>query len=110
MIFFLGRRIARGLRQVSFISPSLDLRTSRCNVSRRQSNLSDHFSPMKTTPVFLAVLLGALLVPFQGKADHPLGDQLGTVNFEVSGSPEARDHVVRGVKLVHHMMYPEADR
>lgn len=42
-------------------------------------------------------------------ADDQLGDQLGTVRFEVSGSPEVQMHVVRGVKLLHHMMYPEAD-
>jgi tetratricopeptide (TPR) repeat protein len=28
----------------------------------------------------------------------------------VSGAPEAQSHVIRGVKLLHHMMYPEADR
>ncbi len=46
-------------------------------------------------------------------ADHPtdkLGQQLGTIHFDVSGNDAARGHVVRGVKLMHHMMYLEADR
>ena len=55
-----------------------------------------------------AVLLFALALP--GHADDGIGNQLGTVRFEVSGTPEARGHVVRGVKLLHHMMYPEADQ
>jgi tetratricopeptide (TPR) repeat protein len=58
----------------------------------------------------VASMLGAWLAPTQTLADHRLGAQLGTVRFEVSGQPEAQEHVVRGVKLVHHMMYPEADR
>lgn len=49
------------------------------------------------------------------RADHPsaannLGLKLGTIHFEVSGDDDARSHVVRGVKLLHHMMYVEADR
>lgn len=55
-------------------------------------------------------MLGAVLTPIRCFADHPLGDKLGVVRFDVSGKPEAQEHVVRGVKLVHHMMYPEADR
>jgi tetratricopeptide (TPR) repeat protein len=66
---------------------------------------------MKTMRVLhLASLVGALALPFGALADHPLGGQLGTVRFEVRGTPAAQEHVVRGVKLVHHMMYPEADR
>jgi hypothetical protein len=34
---------------------------------------------------------------------------LGTVKFEVSGKSAARERVLTGVKLVHHMMYPEGD-
>src|SRR5687768_12041781 len=43
-------------------------------------------------------------------ADDRLSDDLGTIEFPVSGSAEAQQHVIRGVKLLHHMMYPEADR
>jgi hypothetical protein len=59
-------------------------------------------------------LVGTLLSSFVGtaavRADDRLGEQLGTVRFAVGGQPETRDHVIRGVKLLHHMMYPEADR
>lgn len=37
-------------------------------------------------------------------------EKLGTVHFTVGGRPAAQAHVVRGVKLVHHMMYEEADQ
>lgn len=51
------------------------------------------------------------LVPLAALADQKLlGNKLGTVRFEVSGKPAAREHVVTGVKLVHHMMYPEGDQ
>lgn len=61
--------------------------------------------------LFLALAVGATLPPVRSLADHkPDNDRLGTINFAVSGRPEAQAHVVRGVKLVHHMMYPEADR
>jgi tetratricopeptide (TPR) repeat protein len=43
------------------------------------------------------------------RADH-FGAKLGTIQFDVSGNDAAREHVVRGVKLLHHMMYVEADR
>ena len=43
------------------------------------------------------------------RADH-FGTKLGTIQFDVSGNDAAREHVVRGVKLLHHMMYVEADR
>lgn len=60
-----------------------------------------------TLPVLLALTLGGIVA----SADHtPFGNKLGTVHFEVRGEPAARDHVVTGVKLVHHMMYPEGDR
>ncbi|MBI2497390.1 MAG: hypothetical protein HYV75_05535 [Opitutae bacterium] len=66
---------------------------------------------MKTPCVLLvAPVLGAIFLPAPGLADHPAGDKLGTISFAVSGTPAAQEHVVRGVKLVHHMMYPEADR
>ncbi len=52
----------------------------------------------------------ALLPLVPARADDSAGDRLGRVHFEVTGQPAAREHVVRGVKLLHHMMYPEADR
>jgi tetratricopeptide (TPR) repeat protein len=60
--------------------------------------------------LIVASVLGAIVSPIHSFADHPAGEKLGTVRFEASGKPEAQQHVVRGVKLVHHMMYPEADR
>lgn len=66
---------------------------------------------MKTTFVLPVVAaFGVLCVSLQSRADHPVGDKLGTIQFEVNGPPAAQAHVVRGVKLTHHMMYPEADR
>lgn len=67
---------------------------------------------MSPSRILLAVLfLGTCLPPVRCLADHkPDKEKLGTISFTVGGRPEARAHVVRGVKLVHHMMYPEADR
>ena len=63
---------------------------------------------MKTTLVVAALF--AAVGTSGSRADHRPDDKLGTIRFEVSGSPKAQEHVIRGVKLVHHMMYPEADR
>src|SRR6478736_880176 len=66
---------------------------------------------MRAVPFLLgASLAGALLFPQALADDAALGDQLGTIRFEAGGLPAAQPHVVRGVKLLHHMMYPEADR
>ena len=65
---------------------------------------------MKTTGLFLAAAAIAAVHSVSVRADHVIGDFVGTVRFDVSGSAQAQQHVVRGVKLVHHMMYPEADR
>jgi tetratricopeptide (TPR) repeat protein len=66
---------------------------------------------MTPTRVLLLVsALGAFSAPTPGQADHPAEAKLGTIHFAVSGQPAAQAHVVNGVKLVHHMMYPEADR
>jgi tetratricopeptide (TPR) repeat protein len=59
------------------------------------------------SPALVGCLLFTLVTP--ALTDDQLGGQLGTVHFETRGRPEAREHVVRGVKLLHHMMYPEAD-
>ncbi len=56
----------------------------------------------------LAFLSG--LPGLTARADASAGERLGQVQFAVTGQPAAQDHVVRGVKLLHHMMYPEADR
>ena len=37
-------------------------------------------------------------------------EKLGTIHFKVSGDAVTEEHIVRGVKLLHHMMYVEADR
>ena len=66
---------------------------------------------MKTIPVLsFAAVLAVIAVPNRSLADHRPGEKLGTIRFEVSGNAEAKEHVTRGVKLVHHMMYPEADQ
>lgn len=59
---------------------------------------------------FFTAAFAATLLPSTGTSSDSLGDQLGTIRFEVNGRPAARTHVVRGVKLLHHMMYAEADR
>jgi tetratricopeptide (TPR) repeat protein len=58
--------------------------------------------------VSLVLLFSLMSVPV--KADTNLGHKLGTIRFDVSGTDAAKAHVVRGVKLLHHMMYVEADR
>jgi tetratricopeptide (TPR) repeat protein len=60
--------------------------------------------------LLLAAALGVVALSIGLRADDRLGDDLGTIRFEVRGKPDAQSHVVRGVKLLHHMMYPEADR
>lgn len=58
----------------------------------------------------VAALVVAIFSGSTGYGHEQLGNKLGTVQFEVRGKREAQEHVVRGVKLVHHMMYLEADR
>ena len=58
----------------------------------------------------VAALLATSLFSSVETHAQDVGEQLGTVRFAVRGEPAARAQVVRGVKLVHHMMYPEADR
>ncbi len=59
---------------------------------------------------FLASWLGIVFTPTLSCADSGTWQKLGTVHFRSSGKPAAQEHVNRGVTLVHHMMYPEADR
>ncbi len=66
---------------------------------------------MKNIPLLVVVsVLVAIVHPTRSLADSQSGEKLGTIEFMVSGRPEVRERVVRGVKLIHHMMYPEADR
>ncbi len=43
-------------------------------------------------------------------AHLPEKEDLGTIHFAVPGDPRRQEQVVRGVKLLHHMMYAEADK
>jgi tetratricopeptide (TPR) repeat protein len=52
--------------------------------------------------------LAAVLFSVHGHAQS--GESLGTIHFDVSGKEPARAHVIRGVKLLHHMTYTEAER
>lgn len=61
-------------------------------------------------PPLIAIFCAALLPLAADDSKDALGQQLGTIHFDVSGNDAARAHVVRGVKLLHHMMYIEADR
>ncbi|MBA4137847.1 MAG: hypothetical protein C0518_11065 [Opitutus sp.] len=69
---------------------------------------------MKAFPdLALASLLGAFfLAPVFASPASPNAtmEKLGTVHFAVRGQPAAQTQVVRGVKLLHHMMYEEADQ
>jgi tetratricopeptide (TPR) repeat protein len=51
-----------------------------------------------------------LLASGQAAAHQPGKDDLGTIHFVVSGDAVRQEQVIRGVKLLHHMMYVEADR
>jgi len=55
-------------------------------------------------------LLALLAAPAGAGEPAASPDRLGTVDFPVTGDAEIRVRVVRGVKLLHHMMYSEADR
>lgn len=57
----------------------------------------------------LLLLPAAALLSAPPTNEAALGEKLGTVRFEAAGKPAARAHVERAVKLLHHMMYPEAD-
>ena len=58
------------------------------------------------------LLLAALLSTLHAMAGASFAGRkkLGTIHFDVSGDAVTREHVVLGVKLLHHMMYPEANR
>ena len=57
--------------------------------------------PMKPKQArFIVGFCVAIVLSTAGLAGDTLGDSLGSVRFEVSGSPEARQHMIRGVKLL----------
>lgn len=57
---------------------------------------------------WFAALPAALpAAPAPNSAGH---EKLGTIHFEVTGDAFTQEHVVKGVLLLHHMMYLEADR
>ncbi|MEO7597552.1 MAG: hypothetical protein ABIV50_01370 [Opitutus sp.] len=65
---------------------------------------------MKTTRlVLVAAAMFASVAPQFCFADGRAGESMGTIQFAVTGTKDAQEHVVHGVKLVHHMMYTEAD-
>lgn len=45
----------------------------------------------------------------ESQSQPGIGNELGTIRFPVTGNEKAREHVERGVKLLHHMTYSEAD-
>lgn len=66
---------------------------------------------MKLPPLVLfTAAVSAAVFAAAAPSDSPFGDKLGTIHFEVNGTPAAQARVVQGVKLLHHMMYLEADR
>lgn len=57
------------------------------------------------------VILIALLAGWGVARGHSgNAEKLGTIHFKVNGDAVTEEHIVRGVKLLHHMMYVEADR
>jgi tetratricopeptide (TPR) repeat protein len=54
-------------------------------------------------------MIVAVIAVSRSRADD-LDLNLGTIHFDVTGKPDAQHHVIEGVKLIHHMMYTEADR
>lgn len=68
--------------------------------------MKTRFRPLALLPLLLVAAVPAARAD---SADLATPEKLGTVHFEVKGNPAARDRTVLGVKLLHHMMYPEAD-
>jgi len=68
-------------------------------------------SPMKFWPALLCIM-GAQLVTAPAlaqneHADHAAGENLGTVHFPISCSPEAQRQFDRAVAMLHSFYYPE---
>ncbi len=64
---------------------------------------------MKHTPFLLCLIL---LCACSSDSDRlsTSDEALGTIHFPVSGNFDAQEHMERGVKLLHHMTYVEADK
>lgn len=66
---------------------------------------------MKKTTILLCTFI---VVGCGGKRDQDetavIGDKLGTTRFVVTGNTAAQKHMQRGIKLLHHMTYSEADK
>ena len=66
---------------------------------------------MKHTLLFLSVfLLSACGSKTNKDKQSAIGDQMGTIDFPVTANEKAKPHLERGIKLLHHMTYPEADK
>lgn len=87
-------------------------RASRWRFRRSGARINAGRSGARLRTTLMAALLAALLPALPATAGATLagGEKLGTIQFDVTGDATTREHVVRGVKLLHHMMYPEADR
>ncbi|MCZ6672966.1 MAG: hypothetical protein O7C75_08505 [Verrucomicrobia bacterium] len=64
---------------------------------------------MKFIPIVLSVFLLCACSNKNGN-QSAVGDQMGTIQFPVSGNDKARRHMERGIKFLHHMTYTEADK
>lgn len=66
---------------------------------------------MRYTPILLCVLLlCSCSKEIDGERGSAIEDQMGTIDFPVTGNDRARRHMERGVKYLHHMEYAEADK
>ncbi|MEE9263409.1 MAG: hypothetical protein V3V11_03030, partial [Vicinamibacteria bacterium] len=63
---------------------------------------------MSTRKAILAVMVWAAVVAFTGPASAQEEQDLGTIQFSTSGSPEAQAHFIRGVAALHSFWYEEA--
>jgi len=62
---------------------------------------------------YTLILLTALLFvscSSDGDRQSSNAEQLGTIDFPVTGNQVAREHMERGIKLLHHMTYLEAEK
>jgi tetratricopeptide (TPR) repeat protein len=69
--------------------------------------------PFSPTRLFALALLGALVLPACEVEDpapaESVEPELGMVEFPTSCSAEAQPHLDRGLLMLHHMMYPQAE-
>ena len=62
------------------------------------------------TTLLCIATCSAFASDFSEQPSTAIGDYMGTIQFPVNGNEEAKKHVERGVKLLHHMTYREADK